>query len=278
MAIIDAQNVKYEYEVDIDKYKAALMGIDLQVGEGEFVCILGHNGSGKSTFAKHINALLTPSEGVVYVDGVDTKNSEKLWEIRSNAGMVFQNPDNQIVSSIVEEDVAFGPENLGMPREEIIRRVKESLEAMNMTGYERRSPSMLSGGQKQRVAIAGVLAMSPKIIVFDEPTAMLDPSGRKEVTQAIRYLNKELKKTVVLITHYMDEAVDADRLYVLNKGKVVTSGTPREVFSRREIIKESGLSLPFAAQIYEKLKEDGIDLGDCPIKNEELVEKLCQLL
>jgi len=277
LEIITAENVKFSYTTETE-IRFALNGIDFSAQKGEFVCILGHNGSGKSTFAKHINALLVPREGKMTVAGMDTSREEFLWEIRRSAGMVFQNPDNQIVSSVVEEDVAFGPENLGVPQPEIVERVRSALAAMEMQDYAKRAPHMLSGGQKQRVAIAGVLAMLPEIIVFDEPTAMLDPSGRAEVMDAIRDLNRIHKKTVVLITHYMDEAVDADSVYIMKDGKIIGRGAPRDVFRDVQILESSGLTPPFAVRMYYALKEQGLDLGDCPLKPEELVEQICRLL
>jgi energy-coupling factor transport system ATP-binding protein len=275
--IITAENVKYSYTTETE-IRFALNGIDFTAQKGEFVCILGHNGSGKSTFAKHINALLIPREGTVTVAGMDTRAEDLLWEIRRSAGMVFQNPDNQIVSAVVEEDVAFGPENLGVPQKEIEKRVFDALSAMEMQEFAKRAPHMLSGGQKQRVAIAGVLAMLPEIIVFDEPTAMLDPSGREEVMRAIRDLNKKHGKTVVLITHFMDEAVGADTVYIMKDGKVIGKGEPREVFRDVDTLHASGLTPPFAVRMYYALKEKGVDLGDCPLTPKELVEKLCPLL
>ncbi len=277
MDIITAQNVKFAYLQEND-IRFALNGVEFTAQKGEFICILGHNGSGKSTFAKHINALLTPQEGDVMVAGMNTRDEKLLWDIRRTAGMVFQNPDNQIVSSIVEEDVAFGPENLGVPQKEIVQRVQDALSAMEMNEFAKRSPHMLSGGQKQRVAIAGVLAMFPDIIVFDEPTAMLDPSGRVEVMDAIRDLNKKHGKTVVLITHYMDEAVDADRVYIMKDGIMIGEGKPGDVFKDAQMLKESGLVPPFAVRMYYALKENGLDLGECPLHSEELVEQLCRLL
>ena len=277
MDIITAENVKFAYMQE-DDIRFALNGIDFTAKKGEFICILGHNGSGKSTFAKHINALLVPKEGTVTVSGMDTKDESLLWEVRRTAGMVFQNPDNQIVSSIVEEDVAFGPENLGVPQPEIIERVQDALLAMDMLEYAKREPHMLSGGQKQRVAIAGVLAMFPEIIVFDEPTAMLDPSGRAEVMAAIRELNTKHKKTIVLITHFMDEAVDADMVYIMKDGIVTGHGAPRDIFREIELLKSAGLTPPFAVRMYYALKEQGLDLGECPLHTEELVEEVCRLL
>ncbi|MEA4854340.1 MAG: energy-coupling factor transporter ATPase [Christensenella sp.] len=281
--IIDANNLIYSYPAPVDEEgniaeeKHALDGVSLTVEKGSFVAILGHNGSGKSTFAKHINVLLRAQEGTLFVVGMDANDEKNTWDIRSHAGMVFQNPDNQIVSTIVEEDVAFGPENLGVPREEIIRRVHESLKAVGMAGFEKRAPHMLSGGQKQRIAIAGVLAMHPDIIVFDEPTAMLDPKGRDEVMDSIRYLNREQGKTIVLITHYMEEAAEADRVFIMNSGKITDEGTPREVFSHKDKLAEAGLLPPLATQVYQELLEQGMDLGKCPVTLTELVEELCRL-
>jgi len=277
MNIIEAKNLKYAYPVAEDaEPKLALRGVTLSVGEGEFVAVLGHNGSGKSTFAKHINVLLRAQEGTLTVAGLDTEDEANVWKIRSRAGMVFQNPDNQLVSTVVEEDVAFGPENLGVPHDELRGRVEEALEAVNMRGFEKRAPHMLSGGQKQRIAIAGVLAMHPDIIVFDEPTAMLDPQGRAEVMDTIRYLNKEEGKTIVLITHYMEEASEADRVFVMTDGVITDEGTPREVFSHREKLAEAGLMPPLATQVYYDLKQEGIDLGICPVTLKELVDELCR--
>ena len=280
--VIEAENIKYAYPVPAGEdgvaqvEKNALDGVTLSVRKGEFVAVLGHNGSGKSTFAKHINVLLQAQEGRLVVAGFDTVEEGNLWEIRSRAGMVFQNPDNQIVSTIVEEDVAFGPENLGVPQPEIRERVYEALGAVGMRGFEKRAPHMLSGGQKQRVAIAGVLAMHPDIIVFDEPTAMLDPQGRAEVMETIRFLNKQQGKTVVLITHYMEEASEADRVFIMTDGKITDKGTPREVFSHSEKLKEAGLLPPLATQVYQELKQAGIALGRCPVTLQELVEELCR--
>lgn len=277
MEIITARNVKFSYTTETE-IRFALNGINFSAQKGEFICILGHNGSGKSTFAKHINALLVPREGTVTVAGMDTSKEEFLWEIRRSAGMVFQNPDNQIVSSVVEEDVAFGPENLGVPQGEIVERVHNALAAMEMQDFAKRAPHMLSGGQKQRVAIAGVLAMRPDIIVFDEPTAMLDPSGRAEVMAAIRDLNRRHKKTVVLITHFMDEAVDADTVYIMKDGKIIGQGPPRDVFKDVKTLQSSGLTPPFAVRMYYALKEQGVDLGGCPLTPEELVDQICRSL
>ncbi len=277
MNIIEAKNLKYAYPVaEGAEPKLALKGVTLDVREGEFVAVLGHNGSGKSTFAKHINVLLRAQEGTLKVASFDAEDEQNVWNIRRRAGMVFQNPDNQLVSTVVEEDVAFGPENLGVPHEELRGRVMEALEAVNMQGFEKRAPHMLSGGQKQRIAIAGVLAMHPDIIVFDEPTAMLDPQGRHEVMDTIRYLNKERGKTIVFITHYMEEASEADRVFVMTDGVVTDEGTPHEVFSHREKLIQAGLMPPLATQVYYDLKEHGMDIGECPVTLKELVETLCR--
>ncbi|MDU3724691.1 MAG: energy-coupling factor transporter ATPase, partial [Clostridium celatum] len=243
--MIECKNVVFRYSANEGEIpKVAIDGLNLEVKKGEFLVVLGHNGSGKSTVAKHMNALLTPSEGIVIVNGMDTSNEDNLWVIRSSAGMVFQNPDNQLVATIVEEDVAFGPENLGVPPEEIRKRVDEALEKVGMSEYKRHAPHLLSGGQKQRIAIAGILAMQPKCIIFDEPTAMLDPAGRREVLNNIKELNKKHGITVILITHYMDEAAEADRIVVMDKGKVIIEGIPRDVFSEVETMKKIGLDVP----------------------------------
>lgn len=274
---IYAKGLKYSYAGDDGKKTEALKGIDMRVKHGEFVAVLGHNGSGKSTFARHINVLISPQQGELKILGMDAADPENTWHIRSRAGMVFQNPDNQIVSSIVEEDVAFGPENLGIPSEEIRIRVDEALAAVDMSAYARRAPHMLSGGQKQRIAIAGILAMRPDIIVFDEPTAMLDPQGRDDVMRVIHKLNREYKKTVMLITHYMEEAVGCDTVYVMNDGRIIDSGTPQEVFSHSEILGTSGLMPPAASRIADKLGEAGIALGGYPVTLDELVDEICLL-
>ncbi len=255
----------------------ALSEVTIDIREGEFVSILGHNGSGKSTLAKHLNALLLPTEGTVWIEGMDTKDDDKLWDIRQRAGMIFQNPDNQIIASVVEEDVAFGPENMGVPTQEIWDRVNSALERTGMTAYREHSPNRLSGGQKQRVAIAGVLAMQPKCIIMDEPTAMLDPVGRKEVLAAVHQLNRELGITVILITHYMEEVIDSDRLFVMNKGRVVMSGTPKELFARVEEFEELGLAVPQITMLGYELKKAGLDLPDAILTREEMTEALCRL-
>lgn len=274
MGIVEAKEVKYSYTSE-SNINLALAGISLSVKQGEFVAIIGHNGSGKSTFAKLLNALYLPESGSVTINGIDTKDEEKVWDIRKCAGMVFQNPDNQIVANIVEEDVAFGPENIGVPSEEIRTRVDESLAEVNMTEYSEHAPYMLSGGQKQRVAIAGVLAMHPEILIFDEPTAMLDPEGRREVLGTIKKLHSE-GKTIIYITHYMEEALLADKVYVVSGGSIVLSGTPREVFSNKEEILKAGLSFPVHIELYHRLQDRGFDLGDCPMTVEELVDKICR--
>ena len=269
--------IKYDEEGREKETIRAVDGVSFEVEKGDFVAILGHNGSGKSTLAKHINALLTPSEGTLWVNGMDTSDEERLWDVRQSAGMVFQNPDNQIIGTIVEEDVGFGPENMGVPTKEIWERVEESLKAVNMLKYRHHSPNKLSGGQKQRVAIAGVVAMHPKCIVLDEPTAMLDPNGRKEVIRAVRALNQVEDITVILITHYMEEVIYANKVLVMDDGKVVMHGTPREIFSQVEKLKSYRLDVPQATLLAWELKQAGLDLPDGILTREELVEALCQL-
>ncbi len=269
--------IKYDEEGREKETIRAVDGVSFEVEKGDFVAILGHNGSGKSTLAKHINALLTPSEGTLWVNGMDTSDEERLWDVRQSAGMVFQNPDNQIIGTIVEEDVGFGPENMGVPTKEIWERVEESLKAVNMLKYRHHSPNRLSGGQKQRVAIAGVVAMHPKCIVLDEPTAMLDPNGRKEVIRAVRALNQVEDITVILITHYMEEVIYANKVLVMDDGKVVMHGTPREIFSQVEKLKSYRLDVPQATLLAWELKQAGLDLPDGILTREELVEALCQL-
>lgn len=276
--MIECKDLSFKYKVhDGEKEKYAVNNVSFEVKKGEFLVILGHNGSGKSTIAKHMNALLLPSEGVVIVDKLDTSNPENLWGIRSKAGMVFQNPDNQLVATIVEEDVAFGPENLGVPPEEIRERVNESLKKVGMYEYRRHAPHLLSGGQKQRVAIAGILAMKPECIIFDEPTAMLDPSGRKEVLDNIKEINSKYGITIVLITHYMDEAAQADRVIVMDNGKIMLEGNPREVFSNVKQMKEIGLDVPQVTELCYELKNSGIDIDTNILNVDEMVSVLCQL-
>lgn len=270
--MIKAENLTYDYKSSEDKTNMALDNVNLEIKKGEFVVILGHNGSGKSTLAKHINALLLPTKGNLYVKGMDTLDEDELWNIRSTAGMVFQNPDNQLVATIVEEDVAFGPENQGVEPSEIRKRVDRVLEIVEMTKYKEHAPHLLSGGQKQRIAIAGVLAMNPECIILDEPTAMLDPSGRIEVMETIKRLNKNEGKTIVHITHYMDEAVDADRILVMEEGKIVLEGTPKQVFSQVEKMKQYGLDIPQVTELSYKLKNKGINIPIDILTVEEMVK------
>lgn len=279
MGIIKAKNVVHEFfrrdeEGNVESITTALDHVNLDVKAGQFIAILGHNGSGKSTLAKHINALLTPTEGVLWVDGMDVLDEENTIPIRKTAGMVFQNPDNQIIASVVEEDVGFGPENIGVPTDEIWERVNKSLEAVDMVKYRKHSPNKLSGGQKQRVAIAGVVAMEPKCIVFDEPTAMLDPNGRKEVIATAHDLNQKKGVTIILITHYMEEVVGADYVYVMEKGNVVMDGTPREIFSRVDELKEHRLDVPQATLVAEELRHAGVSIPQGILTREELVEAI----
>lgn len=278
MEFITAENVTFYYESDDEQENLipqnALDGVSMKINRGEFVAILGHNGCGKSTIAKHFNAMLLPQGGTVYAGGINTKDESKTFDIRRRVGLVLQNPDNQLVASIVEEDVAFGPENLGVPPEEIRRRVDNSLKAVDMYEYRTHAPYKLSGGQKQRIAIAGILAMEPDCIVLDEPTAMLDPKGRQEVLKAITKLNKENGITVALITHYMDEAVLADRVIVMDKGRVLTQGTPREVFSQVQLLKKHRLDVPQATELAYKLKCCGVKIEKMPLTDEECVSML----
>ena len=277
MIEIKGLHSRYESENGDTKPKEdVLKGIDLNIGRGEFVAVLGHNGCGKSTLAKHINAILLPTEGTVTVDGIDTKDDSRLFDLRQRAGMVFQNPDNQIIGTVVEEDVGFGPENMGVPTEKIWERVDESLKKTGMTSYRYHSPNKLSGGQKQRVAIAGVMAMRPKCIVLDEPTAMLDPNGRKEVLEAVSDLNRREGVTVILITHYMEEVVHADKVYVMDNGEVVMQGTPREIFSQVETLKEYRLDVPQVTLLAHELHKAGVDVPEGILTTEELVNALCQ--
>lgn len=283
MGIIKTDKLVFEYirrdeEGNVEGITRAVDEVDIDVKQGDFVAILGHNGSGKSTLAKHINAILYPTEGTVWVDGMDTKDEKDLWNIRQEAGMVFQNPDNQIIGQIVEEDVGFGPENMGVPTEEIWQRVEESLKAVGMYEYRKHSPNKLSGGQKQRVSIAGVIAMHPKCIILDEPTAMLDPNGRKEVIRAVRALNDVEGITVVLITHYMEEIIHADKVFVMDKGKVAMEGTPREIFSQVERLKELRLDVPQVTLLAHELKKSGLDLPDGILTIEEFTQALTGLL
>ena len=280
--IIEAQDLVCEYisrdeEGNVESIKKAIDGVDIEINAGEFVAILGHNGSGKSTFAKHINALLTPTEGSLWVDGKDTRDESKIWSIRQAAGMVFQNPDNQIIGAIVEEDVGFGPENLGIPTEEIWNRVDKSLDAIKMSKFRSHSPNKLSGGQKQRVAIAGVLAMQPKCIVLDEPTAMLDPNGRKDVMQAVHTLNKTEGITILHITHYMEEVIGADKVIVMNQGKVMMQGSPREIFSQIELLKKYRLDVPQVTLLADELRKKGLPISAGVLSKEELVSQICRL-
>lgn len=281
MDIIQTEHLVYEYakrdeEGNITGTSRAIDGVDIDIRQGQFVAVLGHNGSGKSTFAKHLNAILVPTAGTVWVDGKDTKAPEELWNVRQTAGMVFQNPDNQIIGTVVEEDVGFGPENLGVPTDEIWQRVEESLKAVGMLEYRHHSPNKLSGGQKQRVAIAGVVAMEPKCIVLDEPTAMLDPSGRKEVLKTVQKLREKKQVTVILITHYMEEVIDADKIYVMDHGHVVMEGTPREIFSQVDTLKKYRLDVPQVTILADELRKRGFDIPAGILRKEELVEALCR--
>ena len=260
----------------IGSYRA-IDQVNLEVEEGQFIAVLGHNGSGKSTLAKHLNAILVPTEGTVWVDGTNTSDPNELWNVRQSAGMVFQNPDNQIIGTVVEEDVGFGPENLGVPTDEIWQRVEDSLKAVGMISYRHHSPNKLSGGQKQRVAIAGVIAMKPRCIVLDEPTAMLDPNGRKEVLRTVEELRKKEKVTVILITHYMEEVIDADKVFVMDHGHVVMEGTPREIFSQVDTLKKYRLDVPQVTILADDLKTRGLDIPAGILRKEELVEAICRL-
>ena len=281
MGIIEGSGLVYEYrkygeDGEVAAVTRAVDGVSLDVKRGDFVAILGHNGSGKSTLAKHINAILTPDEGTLYVDGMDTSEEKNLWNVRQSAGMVFQNPDNQIIGTVVEEDVGFGPENMGISTEEIWERVEESLKCVGMWAYRKKSPNKLSGGQKQRVAIAGVVAMHPKCIVLDEPTALLDPTGRKEVIRTVRALNQVEDVTVLLITHYMEEVIYADKVLVMDEGKVVMQGTPREIFSQVEKLQKYRLDVPQVTLLAHELKKAGLPVPDGVLTVDELVEELCR--
>lgn len=276
--MIKSEDLVFKYvNAEEQTEKVAINHVSMEVKKGEFLVILGHNGSGKSTMAKHMNALLLPSGGKMYVDGLDTSDIENLWEVRRRAGMVFQNPDNQLVATIVEEDVAFGPENLGVDPKEIRERVDDSLKAVGMYEYRKHAPHLLSGGQKQRIAIAGILAMRPKCIVLDEPTAMLDPSGRNEVMKTIKEVNKKFGITIILITHYMDEAAQADRIIVMDKGEKVMEGIPREIFSQVEKIKSIGLDVPQVTELAYELQKEGVDISTEILNIDEMVNALCQL-
>ena len=279
MSIIETKDLVFEYirrdeEGNVEGITRAVDEVSLSIKQGDFVAILGHNGSGKSTLAKHINAILYPTEGTVWVDGMDTTDDSKLWDIRQEAGMVFQNPDNQIIGQVVEEDVGFGPENLGVPTKEIWERVEESLKAVGMYEFRKHSPNKLSGGQKQRVSIAGVIAMHPKCIVLDEPTAMLDPNGRKDVIRAVRALNDVEGITVILITHYMEEIVHADKVFVMDSGKVAMEGTPREIFSQVDKLKSLRLDVPQVTLLAHELKKSGLNIPDGILTTDELVKAL----
>lgn len=282
MGIIKTSKLVHEFirrdeEGNVDSITTALDNVDLDIKEGQFIAILGHNGSGKSTLAKHINALLSPGEGTIWVDGMDVSEEKNVIPVRKTAGMVFQNPDNQIIASVVEEDVGFGPENIGVPTDEIWQRVDHALKSVGMTKYRTHSPNKLSGGQKQRVAIAGVVAMEPKCIVFDEPTAMLDPNGRKEVIATAHELNRKKGVTILLITHYMEEVVDADYVYVMEKGKIIMDGTPRQIFSRVDELKEHRLDVPQITLVADELKKAGLDIPDGILRREELVDAIMTL-
>lgn len=280
--MIQTKDLVFEYDTrdeegNVIGVHRAIDQVNIDIKKGQFIAILGHNGSGKSTLAKHMNAILTPSDGAMWVDGNDTKDAEKLWDIRQSAGMVFQNPDNQIIGTVVEEDVGFGPENIGVPTKEIWQRVEKSLSAVGMLEYRHHSPNKLSGGQKQRVAIAGVVAMKPKCIVLDEPTAMLDPNGRKEVLNTIEELRKKDNVTVILITHYMEEVIDADQVIVMDHGQIVMEGTPKEIFSEVETLKRYRLDVPQVTMLAYELQQRGLSVPDGILRIEELVEALCQL-
>ena len=276
--IIRIENLIFEYSKETEEGQVSVRAVNdvsFEIEKGSFTAIIGKNGSGKSTLAKNLNGLLVPTSGVIYVGGFDTKDDEHIWDVRQTAGMVFQNPDNQLVSAIVEDDVAFGPENLGVPPEEIRKRVDKALEDVNMGAFKKKAPHLLSGGQKQRIAIAGVVAMKPQCIIFDEPTAMLDPKGRKEIMAIIDELHEE-GITVVLITHFMEETVNADRLIIMNEGKVLLDGTPEEVFSHRDLIQSVNLDVPLMAELAARLREQGVDVPENIITEEKMVEFICQ--
>ena len=275
--IVEVNNISFEYITEEESFKA-IEDLSLDIKKGEFLVIIGHNGSGKSTLSKNLNAILMPTKGNILIDNMDTRDEEKLWDIRQAAGMVFQNPDNQIVATVVEEDVAFGPENLGIEPAEIRKRVDESLKSVGIHELRDRQPHLLSGGQKQRVAIAGIIAMKPKCVIFDEATAMLDPSGRKEVMSTIKRLNKEENISVIHITHFMEEAVDADRVIVMEKGKKILEGTPRQVFSKIDMLKNIGLDVPYMTELSKELNKEGLNIDSDILTVDEMVVKLCQLL
>ena len=282
VGIVQAKDLTFEYirrdeEGNVEGITTAVDNVNIDIKAGDFVAVLGHNGSGKSTFAKHLNALVMPTEGTVYVDGMDTKDADNTLKVRQTAGMVFQNPDNQIVGTLVDEEVGFGPENIGVQTEEIWERVEKSLKAVGMYKFRNASPNKLSGGQKQRVAIAGIVAMKPKCIVLDEPTAMLDPLGRKEVIHVLHELNKKEGVTIILITHYMEEVIDADHVFVMDNGKLVMEGTPRQIFSQVDKLKELRLDVPQVTELAYELKKEGLPVKDGIIRNEELVEEIKRL-
>lgn len=282
MGIVKAKDLTFEYirrdeEGNVEGITTAVDHVNMDIQAGDFIAILGHNGSGKSTFAKHINALLSPTEGSVIVDGMDTSEEKNVMDIRQTAGMVFQNPDNQIICTLVEEEVGFGPENIGVPTEEIWQRVADSLKAVGMYQYRKASPNKLSGGQKQRVAIAGIVAMKPKCIILDEPTAMLDPHGRADVMRVLHELNRKERVTVILITHYMEEVIDADKVFVMDSGKVVMEGTPRQIFSKVEELKRLRLDVPQVTELAYELQKSGVMLPNGILTNQELVEELLKL-
>lgn len=282
MGIVKAENLTFEYirrdeEGNVEGITKAVDNMSIDIKQGDFVAVLGHNGSGKSTFAKHLNALVMPTEGTVWVDGMDTREEENTLKVRQTAGMVFQNPDNQIIGTLVDEEVGFGPENIGVPTEEIWERVEKSLKAVGMYAFRNQSPNKLSGGQKQRVAIAGIVAMKPKCIVLDEPTAMLDPLGRKDVLNVLHELNRQENVTVILITHYMEEVIDIDKLYVMDDGKLVMSGTPREIFSQVEKLKELRLDVPHVTELAYELQKEGVPLKNGILTSEEFTEELIRV-
>lgn len=282
MGIVKTKNLTFEYirrdeDGNVEGITKAVDNVSIDIKQGDFVAVLGHNGSGKSTFAKHLNALVMPTEGTVWVDGMDTREEENTLKVRQTAGMVFQNPDNQIVGTLVDEEVGFGPENIGIPTEEIWERVEKSLKAVGMYAFRNQSPNKLSGGQKQRVAIAGIVAMKPKCIVLDEPTAMLDPLGRKDVLNVLHELNRQENVTVILITHYMEEVIDIDKLYVMDDGKLVMSGTPREIFSQVEKLKELRLDVPHVTELAYELQKEGVPLKNGILTSEEFTEELIRV-